>query len=159
MDILCVFWVDLLNYRLLIIIDCFILVLAWLFLHEYVLKVHEYVMCVLSWFAYLLNFRMLIICMNVLVYVIYAINVGIYFLYWLLVLWQLNSAQRGTCHMRTGCRGPEVKTHKCMHKYHLDMYLYCMTCFIVLYLCNFIMHIGLKSSWELMLCCYKMCRL
>jgi len=39
--------------------------------------------------------------------------------------------------MRTGCRGPEVKTQKCMHKYYLDMYqliLYCMTCFIVLYL-------------------------
>ena len=31
-------------------------------------------------------------------------------------------AQRGTCHMRTGCRGPEVKTQKCMHKYYLDMY-------------------------------------
>jgi hypothetical protein len=44
------------------------------------------------------------------------------------------SAQRGTCHMRTGCGVPEVKTAKCMHKYHLDMYLYCMTCFIVLYL-------------------------
>ena len=55
-------------------------------------------------------------------------------------------AQRGTCHMRTGCRDPEVKTQKCMHKYHLDMYLYCITCFIVLYLCNFITHVGLKSS-------------
>jgi hypothetical protein len=44
------------------------------------------------------------------------------------------SAQRDTCHMRTGCRDPEVKTQKCMHKYYLDMYLYCMTCFIVLYL-------------------------
>ena len=31
-------------------------------------------------------------------------------------------AQRGTCHMRTGCRGREVKTQKCMHKYYLDMY-------------------------------------
>ena len=31
-------------------------------------------------------------------------------------------AQRGTCHIRTGCRGPEVKTQKCMHKYYLDMY-------------------------------------
>ena len=41
------------------------------------------------------------------------------------------STQRGT-----GCGGPEVKTQKCMHKYYLDMYLilYCMTCFIVLYL-------------------------
>jgi hypothetical protein len=41
------------------------------------------------------------------------------------------STQRGT-----GCRGPEVKTQKCMHKYYPDMYLilYCMTCFIVLYL-------------------------
>jgi hypothetical protein len=28
------------------------------------------------------------------------------------------SAQRGICHMRTGCRGPEVKTQKCMHKYY-----------------------------------------
>jgi hypothetical protein len=39
--------------------------------------------------------------------------------------------QRGT-----GCRGPEVKTQKCMHKYYPDMYLilYCMTCFIVQYL-------------------------
>jgi hypothetical protein len=27
------------------------------------------------------------------------------------------SAQRGT-----GCRGPEVETQKCMHKYYLDMY-------------------------------------
>jgi hypothetical protein len=36
----------------------------------------------------------------------------------------------------TGCTGPEVKTQKCMHKYYPDMYLilYCMTCFIVLYL-------------------------
>ena len=35
-----------------------------------------------------------------------------------------------------GCGGPEVKTQKCMHKYYPDMYLilYCMTCFIVLYL-------------------------
>ena len=33
-------------------------------------------------------------------------------------------AQRGTCHMRTSCRGPEVKTQKCMHKYYLDMYMY-----------------------------------
>jgi len=24
-------------------------------------------------------------------------------------------AQRDTCHMHTGCRGPEVKTQKCMH--------------------------------------------
>jgi hypothetical protein len=41
------------------------------------------------------------------------------------------STQRGT-----GCGGPEVKTQKCMHKYYPDMYLilYCMTCFIVLYL-------------------------
>ena len=30
--------------------------------------------------------------------------------------------QRGTCHMRTGCKGLEVKTQKCMHKYYLDMY-------------------------------------
>jgi hypothetical protein len=28
------------------------------------------------------------------------------------------STQRGT-----GCRGPEVKTQKCMHKYYPDMYL------------------------------------
>jgi hypothetical protein len=27
------------------------------------------------------------------------------------------SAQRGT-----SCRGPEVKTQKCMHKYYLDMH-------------------------------------
>jgi hypothetical protein len=41
------------------------------------------------------------------------------------------STQRGT-----GCGGPEVKIQKCMHKYYPDMYLilYCMTCFIVLYL-------------------------
>ena len=32
------------------------------------------------------------------------------------------SAQRGTCHMLAGCRGPEVKTQKCMHTYYLDMY-------------------------------------
>jgi hypothetical protein len=99
------------------------------------------------------------------------------------------NAQRGTCHMSTGCEVPGVKTEKCMHKYHLNMYLvnifviwkkrhltekiipnltllyieinieitfqednlikskslnmclYCMTCFIVLYLCNFIMHV------------------
>jgi hypothetical protein len=31
-------------------------------------------------------------------------------------------AQRGTWHMRTGCRGPEVKTQKYMHKYYLDIY-------------------------------------
>jgi hypothetical protein len=153
MNILCVFWVDLLNYRLLIIYRL-ILVLSYFYMNilKYVLKVHEYFMCVLSLFAYLLNFRMLIICMNVIVCVIYAMNVGIYFLCWLLVLWQL--VRRGTCHMHTGCGVPEVKTEKCMHTYHLDMYLYCMTCFIVLYLCNFIMHVGLKSSWELMLCCY-----
>jgi hypothetical protein len=36
------------------------------------------------------------------------------------------NAQRGTCHMSTGCEVPEVKTEKCMHKYHLNMYLYCM---------------------------------
>ena len=35
-------------------------------------------------------------------------------------------SQRGTCHMRTGCRGPEVKTQKCMHKYYLDMYSFCI---------------------------------
>jgi hypothetical protein len=69
---------------------CFILVLSYFCMNilKYVLKVHEYFMCVLSWFAYLLNYRLLIICMNVLVCVICAINVGIYFLYWLLVLWQ-----------------------------------------------------------------------
>jgi hypothetical protein len=41
------------------------------------------------------------------------------------------STQRGT-----GCRGLEVKTQKCTHKYYPNMYLilYCMTCFIVLYL-------------------------
>ena len=68
---------------------CFILVLSYFCMNTvtYVLKVHEYFMCVLSWFAYLLNYRLLIICMSVLVCVICAINVGIYFLYWLLVLW------------------------------------------------------------------------
>jgi hypothetical protein len=39
--------------------------------------------------------------------------------------------------------------------------LYWMTCFCcaVFNLCNFVMHVGLKSSWELMLYCYKMYRL
>ena len=50
--------------------------------------------------------------------------------------------------MRTGCRGPEVKTQKCMHKYYLDMYfvLHDMFYCAVFNLCNFIMHVGLKSS-------------
>ena len=26
-------------------------------------------------------------------------------------------AQRGTCHMRTGCGGPEVNTQRCMHRF------------------------------------------
>ena len=157
MNILCVFWVDLLNYRLLIIYRL-ILVLSYFYMNilKYVLKVHEYFMCVLSLFAYLLNFRMLKICMNVIVCVIYAMNVGIYFLCWLLVLWQLVRKEAlATCALDVGFQRSK---QKCMHKYHLDMYLYCMTCFIVLYLCNFIMHVGLKSSWELMLCCYKMYR-
>ena len=59
--------------------------------------------------------------MNVLVCVMGAINVSIYFV--LLTSGPMTmSAQRGTCHMCTGCRGPEVKRQKCMHKYYLDMY-------------------------------------
>jgi hypothetical protein len=83
MNILCVFEL------ICLIIDCLILVLSYMNILKYVLKVHEYFICVLSWFAYLLNLRMLIICMNVIVCVIYDINVGIYFLCWLLVLRQL----------------------------------------------------------------------
>ena len=68
--------------------------------------------------------------MNVLVCIMGAINVRIIFC--VLTSGPMTiSTQRGT-----GCRGPEVKTQKCMHKYYPDMYLilYCMTYFIVLYL-------------------------
>ena len=34
------------------------------------------------------------------------------------------SVQRGTCHKRTSCGGPEVKTQKCIHKYQNIKRLY-----------------------------------
>jgi len=96
---------------------CFILVLSYFCMNIFKICFKSaWIFCV--FWVDLLNYRLPKICMNVLACVICAINVGIYFLYWF-----------------------------------LDMYLYCMTCFIVLYLCNFIMHVGLKSSWELMWCC------
>jgi hypothetical protein len=65
------------------------------------------------------------------------------------------SAQRGTCHMRTDCRGPEVKTQKCMHKYYMDIcinfVLHDMFYCAVFNLCNFIMHVGLNSSYVVLL--------
>ena len=67
------------------------------------------------------------------------------------------STQRGT-----GCRGPEVKTQKCMHKYYPDMYLilYCMTCFIVLYLIYVIYHAcRFEKLLRAYVDCYKMYRL
>jgi hypothetical protein len=44
--------------------------------------------------------------------------------------------------------------HICINFVLHDMF-YCA----IFNLCNFIMHVGLKSSWELMLYCYKMYRL
>ena len=67
------------------------------------------------------------------------------------------STQRGT-----GCGGPEVKTQKCMHKYYPDMYLilYCMTCFIVLYLIYVIYYACLfEKLLRAYVDCYKMYRL
>ena len=58
-------------------------------------------------------------------------------------------AQRGTCHMRTGCRVQRSKHRNvciniiwiCINFALHDMF-YCA----VFNLCNFIMHVGLKSS-------------
>ena len=73
----------------------------------------------------MLDYRLLEICMNILVCVMGAIC-----LHLLCVLTSgpmTISTQSGT-----GCGGPEVKTQKCMHKYYPDMYLilYCMTCLL-----------------------------
>jgi hypothetical protein len=60
--------------------------------------------------------------------------------------------------------GPEVKTeNRCRHLAAITgcvLVLYWMTrfCCAVFNLCNFVMHVGLKSSWELTLYCYKMYR-
>ena len=62
----------------------------------------------------------------------------------------------------TGCGGPEVKTQKCMHKYYPDMYLilYCMTCFIVLYLIYVIYYAcRFEKLLRAYVDCYKMYRL
>ena len=67
--------------------------------------------------------------------------------------------------LTSGCGGPEVKTQKCMHKYYPDMYLilYCMTCFIVLYLIYVIYYAcrfeKLLRAYVVLLYCYKMYRL
>ena len=132
MNIVCVFWVDLLNYRLLIIYRL-ILVLSYFYMNilKYVLKVHEYFMCVLSLFAYLLNFRMLIICMNVIVCVIYAMNVGIYFLCWLLVLWQLVRKETlATCALDVGFQRSKQRN----------------VCINIIWICICI-------AWHVLLCC------
>ena len=60
------------------------------------------------------------------------------------------NVQRGTCHMCTDCGGPEIKSWMCLHLI-LAWYVVLMHD-IVLVCCNLYlkMHVGLKSSWELM---------
>ena len=87
------------------------------------------ILCVLSLFASLLKYRLVIICMNVLVCVMAA---KCRHLFSVLTCGPVTvGAQRGTCHMRTGCGGPEVKTQRCMHRFVWmcfvlnDMFLLC----------------------------------
>ena len=67
------------------------------------------ILCVLSLFASLLKYRLVIICMNVLVCVMAA---KCRHLFSVLTSGPVTvGAQRGTC------GGPEVKTQRCMHRF------------------------------------------
>jgi hypothetical protein len=73
--------------------------------------------------------------MNVLVCVMGAINVGIYFLFWLLVLWQqLHREALATCALAVGVQKSKHRNVCINIIWIYVLILYCMTCFIVLYL-------------------------
>ena len=78
-----------------------------------------------------------------------------FFLFWPLVLWQWVRREALVGVQRSKHRDVCIGLSGCV------LVLYWMTCFCcaVFNLCNFVMHVGLKSSWELMLYCYKMYRL